>query len=209
MSGDLELLADYWSMLFAVRADESEQPLPPLCVVTGAEADAVASWLGDGSDVPSLAHLMGMLVYPCDAIHVVGCFASMAVIIAEDDDVPEGVGADDPRSQLAITCWAHTIPTSETEVRVVVRHIADDGSTAFDILDEHDIDHDAADAVDPFLMLRAAAHDYDSYSIPEGEADNRRLALQIIENANDEGHFHAEFLEPGAVLTWLREEERP
>lgn len=105
LDGGLIDLANYWMTYYAASLGTTEQVIPPVVVVVGHQADAIASY--DGEDVDGLPHTVACLVYPCDAVRVVVLYST-----------PTGL----------LVCWAHTLATNESVATVMARRMTEDGN---------------------------------------------------------------------------------
>jgi hypothetical protein len=195
---DLELLSSYWTRRYAQEVGVAED-VPPIIGIVGGESDIILSNENEEGDMMVLtAKLLGMVVYPCDAIHIVVCMPCMSLFMDNLGDRPDPADLEGPEARPAFVVWAHTIPTGETLRTVCVSHVSDDGETEW-----QEIEDGAAANQGALEALNFAAHDFDQFPIGEDEASNRLDAMAQIAQHNGEGYV-AQFLDRGTLLDFVR-----
>jgi hypothetical protein len=205
MSQELDALAKWALESYAHNRDSEEAMMLPLLTVVGGDYDTLTAPAVDSpgdSSVEVLAFLIGYVGYPCDAVYLTCTWEAISV----EADVP-AVTADlitpdeltlDQTARTALVCWAHSIPTSETVLFIMHRHLHDDGSP-------HWIGREEPGAVDLplFAPLAEAAHAYDSLPIQADAHEWRQAAMRVIIDLNGNTHDSL-FYEPGTLLATAR-----
>jgi len=199
----IDLLARWALDSYAYNRDADDSLLEPLLTVVGGDYDALTT-VGDvrmaEHAVDQLAFLIGYVGYPCDAVYVTCTWESLSierpvseVMIQRDVEI-----VLDETTRSALLCWAHSIPTSESTLYMLIKHVNDDGTHRWEgITARH------AAELETFKPLAVAAHAFDPYPIGSEALESRQEAMRILIEANGATHDSL-FYEPGTLLAAAR-----
>jgi hypothetical protein len=204
MSAELDMLARWAVLNYAANRDSEDALMEPLLTVVGGDYDALTTpgnvIMGESS-VDSLAFLIGYIGYPCDAVYLTCTWEAISVERPVEEVTATLIPADleaDETTRTALLCWAHSIPTRETVLLILNRHIDDKGEPHW-----LGVQAPPATGMDIFAPLTEAAHCYDDLPIVDHAAFGRQAAMRVLIDLNGDTHDSL-FYEPGTLLEAAR-----